>query len=583
MLSSAALTLDASTVKYILEAQMVSPLVIYERPMIRFGRVPLGNIRLSAIILLLSLHLLLPSKGDGRQELMLHNLQLKPAAALNLSIHGITAAEIDEKLSAIYQRNNYQPFWIENGRIGQRAHAIREVLLKSGEHGLKQGDYLLSNIKQFWNSADLSSLFRLDIILTLAMIRYVADQREGRLQPRMIDPVLFATASDVSVNWPLLLNQAFRAQDMHSFLTAQEPPFEQYRLLKKKLAQYRALEQSGGWPRIKPGTILKPGDRDARIPLLRTRLSMSGDLASINRSDILYDEQLVAAVKRFQVRHNLTVDGVIGSQTLNRINVPVSHRIKQIIVNMERYRWLDRSPKERMVIVNIAGYELLAGKPGTFDLTMPVIVGKTYHETPVFSDRISSIVFNPYWNIPPSIAQNELLPKLQADPLYLQKQNITIFHSWKPGAEELDSTRIDWKRITQKQMSRYFLRQDPGPNNALGTIKFMFPNSYNVYLHDTPVHALFQRADRALSHGCIRVSQPQELATWILKERGDEWDRSRVRKVVDSGKRLVVDLKRKIPVYILYRTAIVTPDRRISFYDDIYNRDKRLIETFWTD
>jgi murein L,D-transpeptidase YcbB/YkuD len=231
----------------------------------------------------------------------------------------------------------------------------------------------------------------------------------------------------------------------------------------------------------------------SRVTSLRRRLAITGELIVKNTESTVFDQHLVEAVKKFQTRHNLSPDGIIGGQTLLALNVPVESRIQQIIINMERYRWLKRQNHGQLVAVNIAAFEVIAGRPGKFDLSMPVIVGKNYHETPVFNDTIKYVVFNPYWNLTPSIARNETLPRLKKDPNYLQKQNMRIFQGWRPDAVELDPTTIDWSTVSEKQMDQYHVRQDPGPNNALGTLKLVFPNKYNVYLHDTPSHNLFKR------------------------------------------------------------------------------------------
>ena len=208
---------------------------------------------------------------------------------------------------------------------------------------------------------------------------------------------------------------------------------------------------------------------------------------------------------------------------------------------------------------------------------MPVIVGRKYHKTPVFSDTIKYIEFNPYWNVPPSIAKNEMLPKLKKDPYYLKKRHFRIFNGWGPDAKELDSTAIEWKRAGKKDIARLRLRQDPGPWNALGTVKFIFPNKYNVYLHDTPSHGLFQRRQRTFSHGCIRVSKPAELASYILGGREHGWDLKRINEIIAGGERKVVPLKKPFPVHILYRTVIVDPKTdAVHFLVDVYGRDALL-------
>ena len=351
----------------------------------------------------------------------------------------------------------------------------------------------------------------------------------------------------------------------------------QYRELQNKLAEYRVLAVKGGWPSIPAGNALKPGMEDQRIKIVRKRLIATGELAPENMDSAGFDTALAEAVKRFQKRHNLKPDGVVGNQTLAVMNIPVAVRIKQIIINMERYRWLKRSMGDRLVAVNIAGFEVFAGKPGTIDLKMPVIVGKKYHKTPVFSDTIKYVVFNPYWNLPPSIARNETLPKLKKDPHYLEKHNMRIFQGWGPDAPELDATTIDWSKVSKKNMNRYRIRQDPGPKNALGTLKLVFPNKYNVYLHDTPSHGLFKRERRAFSHGCIRMDRPAEMASWVLGGEEKGWSLARVNEIVASRKRQVAVLDQPISIYILYSTAFVNPeDNMLYFYEDIYSRDQLL-------
>jgi murein L,D-transpeptidase YcbB/YkuD len=300
----------------------------------------------------------------------------------------------------------------------------------------------------------------------------------------------------------------------------------------------------------------------------------------------MFDKALEEAVKGFQKHHNLNPDGAVGSQTLAAMNVPVETRIDQIVLNMERYRWLKRARMgERLVAVNIAGFEAVAGKPEKLDVRMPVIVGKTYHETPVFSDTIKYVVFNPYWNLTPSIARNETLPKLRRDPNYLKKNNMRIFKGWGPDAPELDATTIDWSNVSKKDMNRYRVRQEPGPDNALGTVKLVFPNEYNVYLHDTPAHGLFTKEQRAFSHGCIRMARPAEMAAWVLGGAEKGWSLARVNEIISGRKRQVVVLDQPVPIYILYRTTHVDPkDNTLYFYEDIYGRDKLLAKAlFGTD
>ncbi len=531
---------------------------------------------------ILSTLIIFPTPGyaaskEAYQAVFTEYLERGPATVLDLEAHGRSSADIDKALSGVYQSNGLQPFWIKKGKPGTRATDIVAVLDDAGSHGLDPASYYVNKIHKYWDGKDAASLVKLDILLTVGMMRYVADQREGRIEPREIDPKLFAAARDAEIDWDVLKQEAFEAPDMKVFLKQQVPPSQQYSELRKKLSEYRQISAKGGWPTILEGKTLKADEEDQRVTIVRQRLAATGELSSANMDSPIFDESLVEAVKQFQRRHNLNSDGVVGKQTLAVMNVPVAERIEQIIINMERYRWLKRFNDDRLVAVNIAGFRAVAGKPGEFDLTMPVIVGKTYHATPVFSETIKYVEFNPFWNLPASIARTETLPKLKKDPLYLQKNNMRIFQGWKEDAPELDSTTMDWSNISAKDMNGYRVRQDPGPNNALGTLKIMFPNEYSVYLHDTPAHGLFKQERRAFSHGCIRMSRPAEMAAWVLGGEEKGWDLKRIDEIIKNRKRQVVKLDEPIPVYILYRTAFVnSEDNTLYFYEDIYGRDKLL-------
>jgi len=512
------------------------------------------------------------------EEVLFEYLELGPAAYLEIHAHGRDAAAIDAKLAELYHTNELRPFWIEDGRPGRSAVAIRDALVDASSHGLEPDSYLVDRIEQYWARQDITGLVRLDILLTLGLLRYVADQREGRAEPHDLDPKLFAAARDVEVDWAAVRQAAAAAPDLSVFLAQQAPPHLQYAALRKKLAEYRALVAQGGWPTIPAGETMKPGLADPRIATVRQRLAVTGELAPTSPSSTAFDDTLEEAVKRFQMRHSLVADGIIGPQTLAAMNVPVTARIQQIVINMERYRWLKRiGEDDRVLAVNIAGFQAAGGRPGQVEASTPVIVGKLYHKTPVFSDEIQYVVINPYWNLPPSIARNETLPKLKQDPHYLEKRNMRIFDGWGPEAKELDATTMDWSQITKKDMNRYRLRQDPGPNNALGTLKLVFPNEYNVYLHDTPSHGLFKEQRRAFSHGCIRMDRPAEMAAWVLGGEAGGWTVERVQEIVASRERQVIVPDQPVPVYILYRTAFVNPaDDELYFYEDIYGRDTLL-------
>jgi len=516
------------------------------------------------------------TKQDYQNE-FIEILEIGPATELKINVHGKVSADLDRSLSDLYHSNELQPFWIENGKPSKRAEDIISTLEDAGSHGLVATDYYVDWINAYKEGNSVADLVRLDVLLSMGMMHYVADQREGRIKPREIDPVLFESASDEEIDWSTLRQAAFGASDMKAFLEQQAPPFLQYRELQKKLTEYRALAASGGWPQIAAGETLKSGMNDPRIKQVRTRLAITGDVSADDMDSTLFDSELEKSVKHFQKRHNLQPDGAIGKQTLAAMNVTVEDRINQLHVNMERYRWLKRDIAGPRVVVNIAGFEVFAGEQGKIDLSMPVIVGKLRHETPVFSDTIKYVDFNPYWTLPPNIAANETLLKLKKDALYLNKHNMKIFDGWGSDSKEVDATKIDWSKVTKKDMKQYRVRQEPGPENALGTLKVVFPNKYDVYLHDTPTHSLFKEEKRAFSHGCIRMSRPAEMAAWLLGGKEKGWDIERISEIVKSGQRKVVKLEKPIPIHILYRTAFVEPSTNtLNFYEDVYGRDKIL-------
>ncbi|HFC04893.1 MAG TPA: peptidoglycan-binding protein, partial [Rhizobiales bacterium] len=341
----------------------------------------------------------------------------------------------------------------------------------------------------------------------------------------------------------------------------------------KALAKYREMAAEGEWPKIAKGKPLKAGMDDPRVPTLRIRLLASGDLKSNETpQSTIYDQTLVAAVKAFQRRHGAEDDGVVGPNTLKALNVPLSYRIKQMVINLERRRWMKDDLGKRYIFVNLADQFLkvvdtLATREKTI-FTARVVVGKPYYDTPIFDDEMEYLVINPYWNVPSSIANKEYLPKLRRDPGYLKRQNIRIISA----SGEINPYSVNWNTVSRIP---YRLRQDTGKRNALGRIKFMFPNQFNVYIHDTPAKSLFNRDTRYFSHGCVRVQNPVKLAGILLKPQG--WTISRIQKQIASGKRRIVSLKKKIPVHVTYLTAWVNKDGQINFRKDIYKRDQKLI------
>lgn len=542
-----------------------------------------ASIRL-IIVLLVLFH---PSYGNGQvqdpvQLALMDLLETKSVPANGEPGLRIGNLTVEQWLVELYARRNMQALWIAGDGPGRKAGSLISTLIDSFAEGLDPDDYHTALISRLWQSRDASELALLDVLLTQGLSSYLADMTAGRSEPCLLDPQLFASARQAVEHDPLQnVMEAYEAPDLRRYLDGRIPSHSEYRFLRDALAEYRGIAENGGWPAIPPGPSIRPGGEDPRLPGIRRRLFITGDYRG---SDLLlprYDAELTAAVIHFQRRHNLEVDGIIGRKTLAAMNVPVAQRIDQILINMERWRWLPHRLDDKRIYVNIAGFYLHAMNGDQTEMAMPVIVGKVYHKTPVFSDRIRYIEFNPYWNIPDSIARNEILPELLKNPSYLQENSIRIFDGWAENAPELDPSTFNWQHLG-KNIGRYRLRQDPGPDNALGKVKFVFPNRFNVYLHDTPAHELFRHDDRAFSHGCIRISEPIAFAHYLLSNDDRRWDMERINRILEDKKRTIVVLKRPVPIHILYRTVMIDPETRaISFFRDVYGRDAILLQALF--
>jgi murein L,D-transpeptidase YcbB/YkuD len=333
------------------------------------------------------------------------------------------------------------------------------------------------------------------------------------------------------------------------------------------LERYRQIAKAGGWPQLPATLKLKPGQSNRSIPLLARRLSVTGDFSgSPPDGQTTYGADLQEAVKRFQRRHGLTDDGVVSAATLAQMNVPVDRRIEQIALNLERWRWLPRQLGDRHILVNIPEYRLEVWDHDAVPLSMRVVVGKKSTPTPIFNDEMTHVVFAPYWNVPTDIAANETIPSIVKDPAFLRRTNMEILD--KAG------NPIDPESIDLDHPGAYRFRQRPGGNNSLGFVKFMFPNQFNVYLHDTPADSLFARAVRSFSHGCVRVEQPEKLAAYVLADQ-PAWTSDRIEEAMHGGQERTVKLLAPIPVYLGYWTARTSSDGQLQFRDDLYGIDAR--------
>ncbi len=538
----------------------------------------LGN---SASILLISALFMvfcLASSATGEEfdEALLNELEHHVPELASASWYG-EALEVEQQwLFEVYRENGFQPFWLADTSLSEAAMVLLDTLENADQHGLVPQAYNTETITALLDASSSAERTRLDLALTDGFLRYVHDLSEGQNKARKAFPELFSEAGSPAFS-PL---KAFQFEGhpggLQGYFSALGPQHHYYRQLTEALAEHRKIVELGGWPTIEDGPTLHPAESDSRVVQFRELLITTGDLERASEQGDLYDPETVAAVKRYQQRHGLSADGVIGPKTLAVMNVPVAERIEQLELNLERWRWHDRELGDTYILVNIAGFDLKAVRQNRLELEMRVIVGKLHHETPVFSDRIRYTEFNPFWNLTPHIARTETLSHLRKDPGYLAEHNIRLFSSWGSDAVELDPRTIDWQSVTPRAMNRYKLRQDPGVWNALGTMKFVFPNKYSVYLHDTPNHDLFSAANRAFSHGCIRLSDPAALAVFLLSEQKGPWDRTRVDSIVKAGKRTIVSLDQKVPVHLAYLTAWHDEEGVLHFSEDLYGRDDKL-------
>jgi murein L,D-transpeptidase YcbB/YkuD len=459
------------------------------------------------------------------------------------------------------------------GRPRKRLDMLLGALSASGREGLDPRDYDVERLSSLRSSAGklfgqpaLSGAAALDleIAATYMFLKYGSHLTAGRVDPTDVDPYWH-----VQQERPDLLNALDRASDrgeVEQVLRELRPADPQYAALQDALARYRDVASRGGWPVVPANAGLKRGARDGSVVALRRRLAATGDLPSTRGEDPAFDSVVEQGLKRFQRRHGLPDDGMLGEDTLAALNVPIEARIEQILLNLERWRWLPRLLGARHVRVNVPAYRLDVVEYGRIAMTMRVVVGKPDNPTPIFSDRMTHLIFSPYWNVPERIAREETMPQIARDPAYLERNNMEVVST---SGEVLDPETVDWTSEDE-----FRIRQRPGAANALGYVKFMFPNEFNVYLHDTPADRLFALDERGFSHGCVRVERPVELARYVLRNR-TEWTPTRIQEAMHAGVERTVNLEEPIPVHIVYGTAWVDEVGVTNFREDVYGHDRR--------
>ncbi|MEM7428217.1 MAG: L,D-transpeptidase family protein [Pseudomonadota bacterium] len=474
---------------------------------------------------------------------------------------------VRKALTKHYVDNSGRLFWVGSPRMDQLiAHVSR-----AERDGLFTHDYpvnYLQSLKDSLQAGDSFTEAYTELAFSAFFLRYASDLKIGRFVPRKIDPELFVSRKKIDFA-PVLAKLAEYAS-VQDFFRIWEPQNAEYRTLRNALRRYQRISARGGWAPVDPGETLKVGMRDPRVAQVRARLQATGEITQRSNDPDLYDEGLAIAVRQFQAEHGLDSDGVIGKQTIFTMNISAEERVRQIMVNMERWRWLPENLGDRYILVNVAAFELRRVEYGSLQDVIRVVVGKPGHRTPVFSNKIKYLELNPTWTVPYSIATKEFLPKLQSNPYHLGDS-----YELLQGGQSVPFGSVDFASYTRNTFP-YTIRQRPGPKNALGRVKFIFPNKHAIYLHDTPARSLFGRTKRAFSHGCIRVGEPLELARQLLQNAPGKWSMRKIRAVVDSRKQTRVNLPEPLPVHLTYSTVFRGTNGALNFRPDVYGRDKKL-------
>ena len=500
--------------------------------------------------------------GEIRRLLEIENLSINGAAILG-----------QEMVLQTYRENGFEPYWTQVENTGKLVSLINEA----PDHGLIPADYNIEQVLwiQSEQERDPSTMIaaEADIVLTESLLRYSYHRRYGKIKASSIDPDINFKREAFSNKPPgVTLRESLEAPTLQGFIELTAPSGPYYTGIQHWLTQYRRLAEAGGWPAVPEGPTLKPGDVDPRVVSIRNRLEATGELPkSTVTNPMEFDGPLKTAVSEFQVRHALADDGIVGKRTVAAMNVPVEARIDQLRISLERLRWVNQEADQTFVAVNIASFRAFVYKDGNMEWSTRAMVGKDYRRTPVFRGDIRYMEFNPTWTIPPTILRDDTLPAIKRDPNYLASKNIRVIGS---NGEFVDPQTVDWNRYTT--MVPYTLRQDPGPDNALGTVKFIFPNKHAVFLHDTPHRELFDQPERAFSSGCIRIEHPLKLPEWLLDD--ENYPESVLQSIVDSRKTQRISLAQPIPVIITYLTASLDLDGNPLFFRDIYNFDAKVLQ-----
>jgi murein L,D-transpeptidase YcbB/YkuD len=485
-------------------------------------------------------------------------------------------------LQKFYEPTGFAPTWSAGSQPTPMALSLIEQFRKSSEKGLNPEDYDASRwgtrIQTLQGSSSTSAVAQFDVAMTVCTMRYVSDLRIGRINPQHFKYGLSVEGKKYDLAL-FLRDKLIPSQDVKATIDRIEPPFPAYRRSEQALARYTELARMDDGEKLPAVTkAIDPGQPYAGVARLARFLRLVGDLpedAAGSQDGDVYGGALVDAVKRFQRRHGLDEDGRLGAGTIKQLNVPLADRVRQLQLTLERWRWLPAEFSAPPIIVNIPDFRLRAlDEDNNPVLDMRVVVGKAMRtETPVFSRDMTYVVLRPYWNVPPSILRSEIVPAIQRDRGYIASKNYEVTNF---DGKVVTSGTISDEVLAQLKAGKLMVRQKPGPTNALGLVKLIFPNENNVYLHSTPSQSLFSRSRRDFSHGCIRVEKPAELTEWVLRNNPG-WTLEKVQQGMQSGKdNVTVTLGKPVPVFIVYGTALAYANGEVHFSDDIYGFDGKL-------
>jgi murein L,D-transpeptidase YcbB/YkuD len=484
-------------------------------------------------------------------------------------------------LPDLYEEAGYRCFWTPE-TLATLVALVRE----SAEDGLRPEDYHAAELEKLApalskDNRDPVSRARAELVATDAFYLLLYHSYLGKVDPKSLEAAWnFQPRAIADKSGAAFVLDALTTGKLREAVAKVRPTHWWYGKARAALAEYRAIAAKGGWKPIPSGPALKPGTSGPRVVALRQRLAATGDLSGQSLDSPAYDAPVAEGVKKFQARHRILPDGSVGAGTLAELNVPVDARVLQIRLNLERARWvLQEVTADDLVVVDVAGFEVAYMKNRAPVWRAKIQVGKPYRQTPIFKSRIDTVVFNPTWTVPPGIIENDILPEARHDPKAISRRGLKVIDR---NGREVDPASVNWSRFKSGHIP-YTLRQDPGPQNALGRVKFMFPNPYQVYLHDTPSKSLFERVERTFSSGCVRVERATELAELLLQGQVG-WDKSGIANAIASGQLQNVTLARKMPVLLTYWTAWVDAQDRVNFRRDIYGQDElwaaRLDEPF---